>query len=982
MLRLKRSLSLVRPSNVTGKGDRTIQIGKELLAQTRSHHASAISRRFWADRLIAWALKDPAFKTQLFRFIDVFPVLRTPESVHQHLVEYLRQPGVQIPPGLSLGISAGGMLTGTLAGTISSQIQSMAANFIAGADLEDAMPALEARWSEGIAFSLDLLGEACVSQAEADIYRARYAELLEHLPRLTASWPANPVLESDHLGPIPRTSISIKVSALDGHVNPTDMAGSVDRLLASVRPLLELARANNVMLYFDMEQHSLKELTFALFRRCCDEVDFPAGIALQAYLTSADQDAQSLVDWARRSGRTVWVRLIKGAYWDYETIRAELENWPSPVWQEKQQTDACFERLTELFIAQMPRKAGEGEAGVKLALGTHNVRSVAHALACLEAAGLSVSAIEFQALRGMAEELKRALVIRGCRVREYVPIGKLIPGMAYLVRRLLENTSNEGFIRTSSMEDVDDEQLLAAPVAGAAAVKATAPAPASGGFANEPHRDFADATQRDAFARAIASTHVPPRSAEHTVEDAAHAIEIAQSAFPSWRDRAPSERCEIIRRAAGILRSRRDTLCGIMIREARKTWAESDADVCEAIDFCEFYAREALALLTPQPLSHLPGEDNVIVHEPRGVAVVISPWNFPLAICAGMTTAALVTGNTVIVKPAEQTPLIAQQLCQALWEAGAPREAVQFLSGRGETVGAALVRDPRIALIAFTGSSAVGLDILAAAAPDPAQASAGMPIKHVVCEMGGKNAIIVDSSADMDEAVLGVRASAFSYAGQKCSACSRVIVLDDVHDSFIARLIESTRALITCDPLDPATDIGPVIDEEAAAKVYKYIAIGQQEATLAYPVSEISTLKSELLIPPHIFTNVPPTARIAREEIFGPVLCILRAKTFDEALHLANSVPHKLTGGVFSRTPSHLEQARREFRVGDLYLNRGITGALVGRQPFGGFGLSGLGTQAGGREYLLHFLHSRSISESTLRRGFAPGEARSGEAAR
>lgn len=950
-----------------GLQERTLQIGRDLLAETRSHRSSMVSKRFWSDRLVAWALKNPAFKTQLFRFIDVFPVLRTSESIHQHLLEYLQQPGVKLPAGLSLGITAGGLLTGTLAGTISSQIQAMAANFIAGADLNDAIPVLQARWREGIAFSLDLLGEACVSQAEAEAYRARYAELLQRLPQLTGSWPASAVLESDHLGAIPRTSISVKISALDGHVSPTDMAGSIDRLYASVRPLLELARQNDVMVYFDMEQHSVKELTFALFRRCCERIDFPAGIALQAYLRSADQDAQDLIEWSRSLHRTVWVRLIKGAYWDYETIHAELMGWPSPVWRQKAQTDACFERLTELFVSRTPRTPGD--SGVRLALGTHNVRSIAHALACVEASDLPTSAIEFQALRGMAEELKHALVARDCRVREYVPIGQMIPGMAYLVRRLLENTSNEGFVRNSVSGDVADDQLLAAPAAAA-----TQDFPTCQTFMNEPHRDFADARQREAFAHAITSVQLPPRPTEHAVQDVAETVRIATDACARWRDRPAQQRCDILRKAAAILRSRRDTLSGIMIHEANKTWAEADADICEAIDFCEFYAREAIRLFTPQPQGDYLGEDNAIIHEPRGVAVVISPWNFPLAICAGMTTAALVTGNTVIVKPAEQTPIIAQQLCEALWEAGAPRDVLQFLPGQGERVGASLVRDPRVALIAFTGSSAVGLDILRASAASLADASTGMPLKHVVCEMGGKNAIIVDSSGDMDEAVLGVRASAFSYAGQKCSACSRVIVLDDIHDNFVSRLVESTRALIVGDALDPATDVAPVIDEEAAAKIYSYIAIGKQEATLAYPERESFAPSS--MISPHVFTNVPPASRIATTEIFGPVLCILRAKTFDEALHLANSVRYKLTGGVFSRTPSHLQQARKEFLVGNLYLNRGITGALVGRQPFGGFGLSGLGTQAGGPDYLLHFVHPRAIAENTLRRGFVPGRPR------
>ena len=302
-----------------------------------------------------------------------------------------------------------------------------------------------------------------------------------------------------------------------------------------------------------------------------------------------------------------------------------------------------------------------------------------------------------------------------------------------------------------------------------------------------------------------------------------------------------------------------------------------------------------------------------------------------MAICCGMTVASLVSGNTAIVKPAEQTPGSANRLCEILWQAGVPRDVLQFLPGKGETVGAALVRDRRVAIIAFTGSKAVGLDILRAAGVTPDDQPF---VKKVVCEMGGKNAIIVDSSADLDEAVLGVRQSAFSYAGQKCSACSRAIVLSDVHDNFLRRLVESTRSLVVGDPTDPATDVGPVIDEEAAAKIRSYIEIGKTEGRLELAVDippGIQQRVSKPLIGPHIFSGIRPEHRLAREEIFGPVLSVMCAQTFDEAIAIANSSPYKLTGGVFSRRPAHLEQAMREFRVGNLYLNRGITGGA--RRP-------------------------------------------------
>jgi RHH-type proline utilization regulon transcriptional repressor/proline dehydrogenase/delta 1-pyrroline-5-carboxylate dehydrogenase len=396
-------------------------------------------------------------------------------------------------------------------------------------------------------------------------------------------------------------------------------------------------------------------------------------------------------------------------------------------------------------------------------------------------------------------------------------------------------------------------------------------------------------------------------------------------------------------------------------------------------------------------------------YQPRGVAVVISPWNFPLAICCGMTTAALVTGNTVIVKPAEQTPGIAGIMLDILHEAmraagvdaKLAKDALQFCPAPGETTGAALVRDPRVSLIAFTGSRAVGLDILNAAAPpspfgpDAAAAERLEHVKKVVCEMGGKNALIVDTSADFDEAVLAVRQSAFGFQGQKCSACSRVIVVDEAGPQgpaitqFTRRLVEATRALVVGDPTLPGTDMGPVIDADSLAKIHRYIELGKRECKLEFAgqvpeglverIAAADAARGAGIVPslrcfvgPHIFSGVKPEHAIAREEIFGPVLAVMHAHTFDEALAIANNSVYKLTGGVFTRKPSHIEQAKREFRVGNLYINRGITGALVGRHPFGGFGMSGVGSKAGGADYLLQFVEPRACAENTMRRGFAP----------
>jgi RHH-type proline utilization regulon transcriptional repressor/proline dehydrogenase/delta 1-pyrroline-5-carboxylate dehydrogenase len=975
----------------------TEQIGNDLLVIARQQRHGILSSRFWSDRLMRWAMTDPAFKVQLFRFVDALPMLSSPASIHRHLIEYLSQPGVTLPPGLDLGLKIGGMAKGLLAATVVNRIKALAGNFIAGTDAASALRSLRILWDDGIGFSVDLLGEACVSQGEAAEYQRRYCELIATLPGEVEHWPPVSRLEFDHLGPIPRTNVSIKITALDPRVDAIDAEGTMTRLLRALRPILTAAARQKVCVTFDMEQYALKDLTIELFERCCEAIEFPAGLAIQAYLRSGEDDARRIIDWTRRAQRQVTVRLIKGAYWDYEVIHAEQMGWPIPVWTAKAETDACFERMAELLVAAIPREPAE--PGVKLAVGTHNIRSIARTMAMVQDRGLPESALEVQMLYGMADQLKAAILDHGLRLRQYVPVGQMIPGMAYLVRRLLENTSNQSWLRAGFFEDLSNEQLLAPPsvpeadspverpehgqpplatlIARAAERHRLSPAVEGLGdgrpFFNEPFRDFADRHQREQFARAVAAAELPHVANDSTAEQAAQAVARAASALPAWRAREPLARASILVAAAAAMRNVRDELAGLMIREAGKTWREADADVCEAIDYLEFYARAAVGLFEPRRLGRFVGELDETWHEPRGVAVVISPWNFPLAICTGMTAAALVTGNTAIVKPAEQTPAIARRMAEILWQSGVPADVLQFLPGPGVPVGAALVRDRRVAIVAFTGSREVGLEILAAAAQTPDDQGF---VKTVVCEMGGKNAIIVDQSADMDEAVLGVRQSAFSYAGQKCSACSRAILVGDAGQVFLPRLVEATRALVIGEPGDPATDVGPVIDEESAAKIGRAIeaGLGEGRLELACDVPEgLARRVGKPYVGPHIFSGIRPEHSLAREEIFGPVLAVMHAQDFDEALALANASSFKLTGGVFSRTPSHLEQARREFRVGNLYLNRGITGALVARQPFGGFGLSGTGLQAGGAEYLREFVQSRCVCENTLRHGFAPG---------
>jgi RHH-type transcriptional regulator, proline utilization regulon repressor / proline dehydrogenase / delta 1-pyrroline-5-carboxylate dehydrogenase len=451
------------------------------------------------------------------------------------------------------------------------------------------------------------------------------------------------------------------------------------------------------------------------------------------------------------------------------------------------------------------------------------------------------------------------------------------------------------------------------------------------------------------------------------IDQAQGAIDRAEEFFYHWGVTPAKERAAILIKAADIMRSKRWELAAWEVFEVGKGWREADADVAEAIDYLNYYAREMLRLAAPRRTQELPGETNVYLYEPRGIAAVIAPWNFPLAILTGMTAGALATGNCALVKPAEQSPMMAVHLQEILRAAGLPDDACQLLQGGGE-LGAYLVRSPKIHLIAFTGSREVGLEILREAYTHrPGQEH----VKRVVCEMGGKNAVIVDSDADLDEAVNHVIDSAFGYQGQKCSAASRLILVREVHDRFLSRLTEAVRSLKIGPPEDPRHAVGPVIEAEAQQRIERYIRLGKKEAKC---VIEMAAPKEGYFVGPAIFSDVDPASRIAQEEIFGPVLSVIRARNFSHALEIANRSVFALTGGIFSRSPAHIDEARREFRVGNLYINRGITGAVVERQPFGGLKLSGIGSKAGGSDYLLQFLEPRTISENTLRHGFAPAE--------
>jgi 1-pyrroline-5-carboxylate dehydrogenase len=441
-------------------------------------------------------------------------------------------------------------------------------------------------------------------------------------------------------------------------------------------------------------------------------------------------------------------------------------------------------------------------------------------------------------------------------------------------------------------------------------------------------------------------------------QDARDAVEGAFAYFPEWSGRSGGDRANLLFRAAVIIRERKYEFDAWLVYEAGKTWAEAEADVSEAVDFCEYYALQALKLARPDPIVQMPGERDEMVYLALGVGVIIPPWNFPLAILVGMATAALVTGNTVVIKPSSDTPTIAAKFAEVLLEAGFPPRSFSLLTGAGGSIGDVLVSHPKTRFISFTGSREVGLHVNELAAKTP---KGQLWIKRVVAEMGGKDAIIVDREADLDQAVLGVLYSAFGYQGQKCSACSRAIVDEAVYDQFLDKLKQETEKLSIGAPDDIENYMGPVINARAKESILKYIEVGKAEGRLV--TGGESAPGDGYFIKPTVIADIEPSARIFQEEIFGPVLAVAKAKDFDDALAKANDSEYGLTGAVFTKNPEKAAKAKRQFFVGNLYINRKCTGAMVGAHPFGGFNMSGTDSKAGGPDYLLQFVQAKSIAE-------------------
>jgi RHH-type proline utilization regulon transcriptional repressor/proline dehydrogenase/delta 1-pyrroline-5-carboxylate dehydrogenase len=988
-----------------------IRRGREFFASISDEKPLLFNKGAWMGKVMDWSIQNEQFKIQLFRFVDVFPSLTTSKLLTDHIREYFGEEK-DLPPVLQTGAKMTGML-GSLGGAvlnkvISANIQEMARQFIVGENSEEAVKNIEKLRKDGFAAVVDVLGEATLTGQEADKYVATYLDVLESLKREQQGWKGLQGQGGDQSldwGHSPKVNVAVKPTALFALANPQDFEGSVEAMLRQLRRIAERVVDLGGFLCIDMESYRHKAIIIELYKQLKLEYrDYPhIGIGLQAYLKDTDQDLAELLAWAEQNRTQISVRLVKGAYWDYETVKTRQNGWAIPVWTIKAESDAAFERQARMIL--------EKQQICHFACASHNIRTISAVLETAAELKVPESRYEFQLLYGMAEPIRKGILKVVGRIRLYCPYGSMVPGMGYLVRRLLENTANESFLRQSFAESTQIERLLEDPAVTAVrerterSNKPRTVATDPGGlprFTNEPMVDFTRPDHRNAFPQAIAKVRtlagrtyplyiggkeiatqdlydtVNPnkpsellgRISQAGVAEVVQAIAAAKTAFPAWRDTSPRDRAQYLLKGAEAARKRLFELSAWQVLEIGKQWDQAYADVTEAIDFLEYYAREMIRYGEPQRTGNSPGEINHYFYEPKGIAAVISPWNFPLAISLGMASAAIVTGNTVVFKPSNITGIIGWNLVEIFREAGLPDGVFNYIPGKRAVIGDFMVDHPDISLIAFTGSVETGQRIIDRAAKvHPGQHN----VKKIISEMGGKNAIIIDDDADLDEAVPHVLYSAFGFQGQKCSACSRVIVLDAVYDKFVDRLVKAALVYRVGPSEDPKYSMGAVSDASAQKNILEYIEIGKQEGKLLYS-SPIPSGEG-YWVPLTIIGGITPRHRIAQEEIFGPVLAVMRVRDFDQAIEWANSTRFALTGGIFSRSPEHLKQGRRDFRVGNLYINRNITGAQVDRQPFGGSRMSGVGTKAGGPDYLLHFMDPRVVTENTMRRGFAPIEA-------
>lgn len=828
-------------------------------------------------------------------------------------------------------------------------VQLLGRQFVLGHDLDAARSEanVQRRDQPGLRFSFDMLGEGARTSTDAERYRAAYEAALHTLAR-----------HASRADPLQDDGISIKLSALHPRFEAVQWPRLQRELLPRLRPLVDIAAAANINLTLDAEESDRLETTLQVFALLAAHVRATRpgwrglGLAVQAYQTRAQETVDAVIDIARANGLRVMVRLVKGAYWDGEIKRAqELGLAGYPVFTRKEHTDCSYLNCAARLLAApeiVPQFA------------THNAATIA---AVLRMADTASSAFEMQRLHGMGEGTYREVADSRPQLplRIYAPVGQQRDLLAYLVRRLLENGANSSFINQLTNPAIDVAAVLRSPLQPATAGGMPLPTDLYGrARMNSLGVDLTREAEREPV-RAAHSNCVVPRVPEAQTVQVDATMTRLRLAFPAWNATLVDARAAVLRRVADALQAQLPRFTALIVREGGRTLADAVSEVREAIDFCRYYANEARTTLTPRLLAGPTGERNELRMHGRGVLVCISPWNFPLAIFAGQVVAALVAGNTVAAKPAEQTPGVAQAFVSLLHEHGVPADALVLLHGPGDTIGAALVAHAHCAGVCFTGSTAVGKHI------QRALAAKDGPIVPLVAETGGLNAMIVDSTALPEQVVDAVVQSAFRSAGQRCSALRLLCVQAEIADTVLAMLGGAMQELQVGDPADPATDVGPVIDAAAHATLTRQI-----DALDAHARLHARTPMDARFAATHISPVAFEIARVAdlREEVFGPVLHVVRWQgDVDALVDAINDLGYGLTLGVHTRIDTRAQRIAERARVGNLYVNRNIVGAVVGVQPFGGMGLSGTGPKAGGPHMLPRLCTEQTITINTAAAG-------------
>ena len=983
-------------------------IAAALAESLRPRAPAMLERRWWEDHLLAWADSDPAAASQMLRFVDALPALRTHDHIIEHLAAYHREAAARfenaepIAPGVSRCLSEGsGLLGRVVAFNARSNVTRMARRLLGGETIDEVGETVSRLRRQGLAAGIDWLTRDTLTSSEVDAYAARQVALIDGLAPIVDAWPDDVLLDRTDCDFAARLHLTIRLSQLATRFHPVATDDTVPKILERLEPIADAARRTQTHLQFAAEPAAVDALRHHVIDWGVENgvlSDVPFGITVSAARRSAADTIAEYADWADDVGRPIGITLTEGEARESDAAEAWLAGRDAPVFTRDAATREHFRRCTDRLL--------ERRDALRPALATHALDLVGHALAAAESQGTPDGAIEFHAALGVGEDLARVIEERGVRARVVAPCGESVTGMARLAKSLLENpaalarlrrhlrriegqssTAPNGTDMPATLDAVPDLQTPEPPPAF------TAP-PA---FAGEPLSDWSD----DATAAAMAESldyvtsllgeeypliidgkavdgrgsivsrnpsqkkQVVGKVASASPDQAREAVESAARAQQTWARRPMQERAEFLEVIAAEIASRRFEMASWLVVEAGRDWVQADVEVSEAIDFCRLYAREARRLDEPDRVT-LVGEENETAYRPRGVAVVIASWRSPLAALAGMTAAALVTGNAVVVKPAEQTPVIAARLLALFRDAGLPPGVASFVAGETTEIGPPLVTAPQTRVVAFAGDRETGLMLSEAAAARESQAEG---LKQVMVQLGGQNVIVVDEDADLDEAVAGTLDSAFLCAGQLDASCSRVVVMRKVREAFRERLAEAAGELVIGDAADPATQIGPVISEDAYDRLAKAIADAGDD--VEYLLAGKPSKAAGYFVPPHIAVGIPEGHFLLHEETVGPLVTIQSGRTFDDVLSLATAGPAPLVAGLFSRNPDRIDQARRELRAGNVVINRPTVGMTVARQPFGGFGPAGLGAKSGGSDYLRQFVVPVTISERTARRGFA-----------